>query len=641
MAVNVSMRNLLEPELADTVARLLVQAGLPAGAAQARGHRERDRLRPGARRARAGAAGRPRPARLGRRLRHRLLVADPAAQPAGARGEDRPRRSCGTWPSATDDRAIVRAVIGLGHDLGLRVVAEGVEDEASWRLLDELDCDLVQGYFLARPMPAEEMTTWLAEHFAAYATRLRTESDAGRRARAAGRRRLPGRPRRSAGSARSAPDGRLVWHALGSASWPSCASLSPRSTPSWATSTATPTRSSSWARHAADRGAHLVAFPEMVLTGYPVEDLALRRSFVDASRAALDDLAARLADEGLGELVVVVGYLDGAPDAVPVARARRRARRRTPPRCCTAAGSSRATPSTTCRTTASSTSSATSCPATADASSGCTASTSRSPICEDLWQDGGPVAGRREAGAGLLLVINGSPYERNKDDVRLELRPAPRRRGRAARSPTSTWSAARTSWSSTATRSSSPPTASCSRGRAQFDERAARRRPRPAGRDRGAPTTASDAPRRRPSHRARRRGRPSRRTSRQPRRSPTRLDDEAEVYGALVARRCATTSRKNGFRRCVLGLSGGIDSALTAAIACDAIGRGERLRRLDARAATPRSTPGPTPPTWRERTGLQLHDRADRADGRRLPRRARADRPGRGEPAGPGPRHDR
>jgi EAL domain-containing protein (putative c-di-GMP-specific phosphodiesterase class I) len=76
-----------------------------------------------------------------------------------------------------DDQAIVRAVIGLGHDLGLRVVAEGVEDEASWRLLDAFGCDLVQGYFLARPMPAEAMTSWLAEHFAAYATRLRSDVD--------------------------------------------------------------------------------------------------------------------------------------------------------------------------------------------------------------------------------------------------------------------------------------------------------------------------------------------------------------------------------------------------------------------------------------------------------------------------------
>ena len=42
-------------------------------------------------------------------------------------------------------------------------------------------------------------------------------------------------------------------------------------------------------------------------------------------------------------------------------------------------------------------------------------------ICEDLWQEGGPVAQTRDAGAELLLVINGSPYEREKDDTRLEL----------------------------------------------------------------------------------------------------------------------------------------------------------------------------------------------------------------------------
>ena len=42
-------------------------------------------------------------------------------------------------------------------------------------------------------------------------------------------------------------------------------------------------------------------------------------------------------------------------------------------------------------------------------------------ICEDLWQDGGPVAVTRTAEAGLLIVINGSPYELAKDDQRLEL----------------------------------------------------------------------------------------------------------------------------------------------------------------------------------------------------------------------------
>src|SRR5918911_2001204 len=65
-----------------------------------------------------------------------------------------------------------------------------------------------------------------------------------------------------------------------------------------------------WSAEAHDAGAHLVAFPEMVLTGYPVEDLALRTSFVEASRAALDQLAHDLDADGLGELAVVVGYLD-------------------------------------------------------------------------------------------------------------------------------------------------------------------------------------------------------------------------------------------------------------------------------------------------------------------------------------------
>ena len=57
-------------------------------------------------------------------------------------------------------------------------------------------------------------------------------------------------------------------------------------------------------------------------------------------------------------------------------------------------------------------------------------------ICEDLWQDGGPVAAARYAAANLLLVINASPYERNKDDVRLELVTRRAGAGRAARSRT-------------------------------------------------------------------------------------------------------------------------------------------------------------------------------------------------------------
>ena len=59
------------------------------------------------------------------------------------------------------DLIIVRSTINLGHDLGLRVIAEGVEDEPTLNRLARLGCDLAQGYHLSRPLPAEQFTRWL------------------------------------------------------------------------------------------------------------------------------------------------------------------------------------------------------------------------------------------------------------------------------------------------------------------------------------------------------------------------------------------------------------------------------------------------------------------------------------------------
>ena len=56
-----------------------------------------------------------------------------------------------------DDLAIVRSTISLGHDLGLSIVAEGIEDVATWDLLRELGCDIGQGYYLGRPVSADEL----------------------------------------------------------------------------------------------------------------------------------------------------------------------------------------------------------------------------------------------------------------------------------------------------------------------------------------------------------------------------------------------------------------------------------------------------------------------------------------------------
>ena len=164
----------------------------------------------------------------------------------------------------------------------------------------------------------------------------------------------------------------------------------------------------------------------MMLTGYPVEDLALRDSFVDASMATLEATAQQLGEAGLGHVAVVTGYL-GLGRAGRPGSANRSARPRTRRRCCTAGQVAVTTAKhhlpnygvfdeyryfvpgnrlPVVRVPV---------PGGGDAVDVAIA------ICEDLWQDGGPVAVTRQAVAGLLVVPNASPYERGKDQARLEL----------------------------------------------------------------------------------------------------------------------------------------------------------------------------------------------------------------------------
>jgi diguanylate cyclase (GGDEF)-like protein/PAS domain S-box-containing protein len=63
------------------------------------------------------------------------------------------------------DTTIVRTMVDLAHNLGKQVCAEGVEDELTWRRLSEMGCDLAQGYWISKPLPAEDFLAWLVETF--------------------------------------------------------------------------------------------------------------------------------------------------------------------------------------------------------------------------------------------------------------------------------------------------------------------------------------------------------------------------------------------------------------------------------------------------------------------------------------------
>jgi EAL domain-containing protein (putative c-di-GMP-specific phosphodiesterase class I) len=75
----------------------------------------------------------------------------------------------------TNDRdcALVQKTIEIGHDLGMKVVADGVETAEQLAFLRSNGCDIVQGYFFSRPLPAEELLKWLKNH---RSTRLRKTS---------------------------------------------------------------------------------------------------------------------------------------------------------------------------------------------------------------------------------------------------------------------------------------------------------------------------------------------------------------------------------------------------------------------------------------------------------------------------------
>jgi NAD+ synthase (glutamine-hydrolysing) len=336
-----------------------------------------------------------------------------------------------------------------------------------------------------------------------------------------------------------------------------------------------------WTRRAAERGARVVVFPEMMLTGYPVEDLALRASFVEASIATLHALAARLSEEGLGGIAVVTGYLDRRTDLA--------ARTGLP------AGAPQDAAALIYGGRVVITSAKHHLPNYGVFDEfryfvpGDTLPVFRVPaadgrsvevaiaICEDLWQDGGPVSVCRRSGAGLLVVPNASPYERDKDDVRLDLVVRRAREAGAALAYANmvggqdelVFDGDSILVTADGTLVARGPQFEEALVVADLDLPAA-----PPGEVPGdQPVDAQDGTvitiKRvtLPDAGAARADRP------EDAEGPfwPRLPDPAEVYAALVTG-VRDYVNKNGFRSAILALSGGIDSALTATIAVDAIG---------------------------------------------------------------------
>ena len=320
----------------------------------------------------------------------------------------------------------------------------------------------------------------------------------------------------------------------------------------------------SWSQRAAASGADVVAFPEMMLTGYPIEDLALRESFQLASVAGIHALAAELARVGLSELVVIMGYLDADTEPTP----------RVP-------GKPRGGPHNSAAVIFRGEVVATYhkhhlpnygvfdeyryfVPGDEPLIVHVNGVDLAVAICEDLWQDGGPVAAVRELGADILLVLNGSPYERSKDDARLALCHRRAREANAtlayvnlvggqdelvfdgdsmvvnasgallARSPEFVEDLLIVECAARAQRTS--------RSHAEVFLATSGN-----GASTGAPRTPSISG------------------------VAPDLAEAEEVYRALTLG-LRDYVHKNGFNSVALGLSGGIDSALVAAIACDAIG---------------------------------------------------------------------
>ena len=282
-------------------------------------------------------------------------------------------------------------------------------------------------------------------------------------------------------------------------------------------------------------GANLIVFPEMIVTGYPVEDLALRPSFQAASIRAVQEIAASIT----GDIVAVVGYLDQGPkNAVAVIHNGKIA----------AVYVKRHLPNygvfDEFRNFV---------PGDQNLVVRIHGVDVAVAICEDIWHSLDSIASRTP---GLLVVPNGSPFERNKDDVRLAL---VQKRAKEIAAPVAyvNMTGGQDDLVFDGDTIVVSKDGSVLARTPQFDDQlivvdieCAAGSSRPDVVISEEPTSFADS------------ATPA---------VATRLSNEAEMWQALVMG-LRDYVGKNGFRSVVLGLSGGIDSALVAAIAIDALG---------------------------------------------------------------------
>jgi NAD+ synthase (glutamine-hydrolysing) len=325
-----------------------------------------------------------------------------------------------------------------------------------------------------------------------------------------------------------------------------------------------------YARKAAEAGAHVVVFPEMMVTGYPVEDLVFRETLVAASRASVEVLAHDLAEDGLSALVVIVGYLDadgparvgseatpgrGPRNAAAVitgGRVHARYFKHHLPNYGVFDEDRYFVPGDTLTIVRLGAGEKVDIAVT---------------ICEDLWQAGGPFTAAGAAGVGLVLNINGSPYQLNKDEVRL---PLIRRRAAEAKATVGYVNMVGGQDELVFDGDSMVVAADGTllARAAQFSEEL-------LFIDLDLPAAGpGPSPEHAAGMRIERVEIPvvlTPRTDRLVGVVAERCGDEEEVWQALVTG-LRDYVRKNGFRTVILGLSGGIDSSVVAAIAVDALG---------------------------------------------------------------------